>query len=151
MKEYVKPSELLKLINSLIESDADCQDCEVAGPVIRLKRPESDGANWSPDLIVRGHGTDPVPCSGPASEAIRQVRTKFAIRSEDGFLEDLVFEYQGSHFLAVCESGTYPDQAWWYVSVDGGPQDRAFERAPGDRDTESLRGRIIAWWAWTKA
>lgn len=146
MKTYVTRTELLAIINAAIADVPECEDCEVAGPVWHLRCPEPDGTNWSDSLTIRGHGRDPVPCFPAAARAAAHARAEYAIRSDEGRLDDIVFEAAGHHFLAVSDFRSKDTQPMWYVTVDSDTESRAFPATVQDTDPDVLRDHILLWW-----
>lgn len=146
LPEYITREQLLAIINAGLTEHEDCAHCTFTGPLWHLQEPESDGCNWSDDIVLSGGPECDYRACGPiVGRLLQKLRTKYGLRSDDGWLDDLVFTANGRRFVALSRSRPSDLVAWWYVSIDGGDERKAFHAEPTDTDPTELRSRVLAW------
>ena len=156
MREYVTSERLVEILNDRLSRSPDCSRCQFTASVHRYQEPDDSGCNWSPDLILSGQGVE--LCQPDAAEVIAWARPRYNLLSREGTVDDLDLETRGQRFRCRVESpGTVttfpggplavPQNAGWWVKVDGAGAVRAFDASPDDTDASLLRRRILDWHA----
>ena len=79
-RALVSPEELLDIINRRLQQRDASRGCVVAGAIVRLQTPLSDGGNWSRSIAVRGKPRDPQACGEAAHAVIESVADEFNLR-----------------------------------------------------------------------
>ena len=156
MRDYVTVQQLLDLMNQRLAESEDCADCRFTKPVHRYQEPDEFGCNWSDSGSLRCSGRPAELCASSAAATLLWARDRYNVLSREGTIEDLLFESGGHRFECRVQSAgvasielqgqpAVPDNAGWWIRVDGDPPRRAFDASLDDRDPRLLRRRILEW------
>lgn len=156
MRKYITASELLRILNEQLAKHDECGDCRFREPIWRLQEPDATGLNWNDELILNCSGRPIEPCAPIARRILTDAAARYSLRADEGWLDDLMFQYRGHVFRCVSASrgvastpvtGPFarPSNAYWWVTIDDASEVQAFEASPDDVDEEDVRRRIIEW------
>ena len=77
MRQAVTVEELMRILNEAFRARG--LECEVAGPVYRLKNPSPTGSNWSEPTIIRGPGVN----LDAVAKVIHEIRRQYNLGEGD--------------------------------------------------------------------